>query len=123
MYNYSNNTLGNFKPSFTGNDTCNNEWGIGSYLNPLKHVTDKGIYTILDLHADQSHLCVFQQKSGRPMKAAIFIEMWRRIAEEVIRKVDKHQYVMFELFNEPVDGGNSIYCNGGYDFTGYNKLL
>ena len=107
---YSDN---NFNTVFTGKGGNVEPWEecklngqvykIGDYLTPLSYATSKGIYSILDVHANDSHLCAFGPPKT-PMTPRTFKNMWSQIAEYVITHVPDHQYVMFELFNEPVDG-------------------
>ena len=101
----------NFNTVFTGKGSPGNSsctlggqvYNVGNYLTTLSHATSKGIFSILDVHSNSTHLCAF----GPQMQPQTFQDMWTQIAEYVIKYVPNHQYVMFELFNEPVNDGCS----------------
>ena len=106
-----------FNTVFTGpGDDCRLEWPKEGfqpdYMAPLRYATAQGIFTILDVHSNAFHLCAL----GQQLTPEQFTKMWEKIAQYVIDNVPEHQYVIFELFNEPVDGT----C-GSLDADAWNK--
>jgi hypothetical protein len=88
-----------------GSPYYNKDWSsfLPDYMAALKHTTDQGIFTILDVHQDKLHLCALTFPA---LSSLEFKNMWVTIARYVIEQEElKHKYVMFELFNEPVDSG------------------
>ena len=71
-----------------------------NYLKVLIQATNLKIFSILDVHYNTYHLCGF---GDSPMTPEVFKNMWKQIVRHVIKNIPNHQYVMFELFNEPVD--------------------
>ena len=121
----SNYSANHFLPIFNGNWTnelkCANKIDPTSYILPcdnscpnylegIKKAAKKGIYSIIDLHADYTSLCNFghcgnpQNQKSSPMTPEIFKGMWSHIVTYIITTISSelHEYIMFELYNEPI---------------------
>jgi hypothetical protein len=83
-----------------------------SYIPAVEYATSKKKYVIIDAHSNTHHLCSF---GGTLMTPEMFVNMWGYIAQYVIENVTNHEYVMFELFNEPViDNCVALVTTGTY---------
>ena len=76
-------------------------FGTGSYMSSLQYATSKEIFSILDVHDNLNSL--WWQGGKNAMAPEQFAAMWYLITRTIIDNITNHGYVMFELFNEPVD--------------------
>ena len=97
-------------------------WWNGNYMDALIKLTNQEKFVIVDLHDNTHHLCgvcgstdvcecrtpcepgAFNPGTPGPMiTGPQFAIMWKHLSKYIIDNVPNHEYVLFELFNEPVE--------------------
>jgi hypothetical protein len=79
----------------------NQVFNVGTYMSAIKYLVSKKINVIIDAHENVHYLCTF---GDVPMTPVVFKNMWELIVSYILLNVEEHEYVWFELFNEPVQG-------------------
>jgi hypothetical protein len=87
--------------------------GCPNYLYAIKKLIKQGIYCIIDIHSNGYNLCSLNfSTNDTPMTPEAFRNMWKYIVNYILQTIppEEHQYIIFELCNEPIGEYNGG-CN------------